>query len=53
MRYKIPAISSQIQRRKKDISPEQELRVLKNKLERGILTDEEYQTQRAEIISKL
>ncbi len=35
------------------MSPEQSLRLLKDKLELGMITEEEYQAQRAEIISKL
>lgn len=35
------------------MTPEQSLRYLKEKLELGLITEEEYQAQRAEIISKL
>jgi uncharacterized membrane protein len=35
------------------MSPEQSLRLLKDKLDFGMITEEEYQAQRAEIISKL
>lgn len=35
------------------MSPEQALRLLKDKLDLGMISEEEYQTQRAEIISKL
>lgn len=35
------------------MTPEQSLRLLKDKLDLGMITEEEYQTQRAEIISKL
>ncbi len=35
------------------MSPEQELRILKNKFDCGIITEEEYRAQRAEIIVKL
>ena len=35
------------------ISPEQALRLLKEEFESGTITEEEYQAQRAEIISKL
>lgn len=35
------------------MSPEQALRLLQDKLDRGTITEEEYQSQRAEIISKL
>lgn len=37
----------------KKISPEQSLKLLKNKLDLGLITNEEYQIQRAEIIKKL
>lgn len=37
----------------KKMNPEQALRLLKDKLDLGMITEEEYQTQRAEIISKL
>ena len=37
----------------KELSPEQELKVLKDKLELGIITEEEYKEKRAEIINKL
>lgn len=35
------------------MTPEQALKILKDKFELGMITEEEYQTQRAEIISKL
>ena len=35
------------------MNPEQALRLLNNKLNQGMITEEEYQVQRAEIISKL
>ena len=35
------------------LSPEQALRILKDKLELGMITEEDYQAQRADIISKL
>lgn len=41
------------QKNSEKMSPEQALRTLKDKLELGMITEEEYQTQRAEIISKL
>lgn len=37
----------------KPMSPEQELKLLSDKLEQGMITEEEYQAQRANIISKL
>ena len=37
----------------KKMNPEKELRILKNKLDSGMITEEEYQIQRAKIISKL
>ena len=42
-----------ISNKEKKITPEQELRALNDKLELGMITEEEYQSQRAEIISKL
>ena len=39
--------------RAKEMSPEEELKVLKYKLEFGIITEEEYKAKGAEIISKL
>ena len=35
------------------MTPEQSLRLLNDKLELGMITEEEYQAQRADIISKL
>ena len=37
----------------KEVYPEQALKILKDKFELGIITEEEYQAQRADIISKL
>lgn len=51
----IPAIIA-VSEKKNDsesINPEQALRALKDKLDFGMITEEEYQAQRAEIISKL
>lgn len=45
MNNRIPAILT--------LSPEQTLRLLKDKLDFGMITEEEYQAQRADIISKL
>lgn len=42
-----------ISNKEKKITPEQELRALNDKLELGMITEEEYQSQRSEIISKL
>ncbi len=54
---RIPAIISvspeQEKKRAEKMTPEQSLRFLKDKLDLGMITEEEYQTQRAEIISKL
>ena len=54
---RIPAIISLSSDKEKQImekmSPEQSLRLLKDKLELGMITEEEYQAQRTEIISKL
>lgn len=52
---KIPSILS-LQKEKarfKKMEPEQSLKLLKDKLELGTISEEEYQLQRAEIISKL
>lgn len=57
IKYKIPAIltitSEKEKKTSENISPEQALKILKDKLELGMITEEEYQTQRTEIISKL
>ena len=55
IKNKIPTILVGTYRKKNDekYSPEQSLKLLKDKLELGMITEEEYQTQRAEIISKL
>lgn len=51
---KIPVLISRKSNKNMDAnSPEQTLRSLNYKLEQGMITEEEYQTQRAEIISKL
>ncbi len=54
---RIPALVSvspeQEKKRAEKMTPEQSLRFLKDKLDLGMITEEEYQTQRAEIISKL
>ena len=50
------AISGIISNEKKiaeKLSPEQALRLLNDKLDFGMITEEEYQAQRNEIISKL
>ena len=39
--------------RAEKMNPEQALKLLKDKLELGMITEEEYQAQRANIISKL
>ena len=57
LKNRIPAIiSASPEKEKKNaekMNPEQALRVLKDKLDFGMITEEEYQAQRAEIISKL
>ena len=55
VKNKIPALimSSSVKKADGKISPEQSLKLLKDKLELGMITEEEYQVQRAEIISKL
>lgn len=52
---KIPAIIYETPEKKNTEirSPEQALKLLKEKFELGMITEEEYQEQRAEIISKL
>lgn len=54
---RIPALvslSPEKERQKTEkMTPEQSLRFLKDKLDLGMITEEEYQAQRAEIISKL
>ena len=54
---RIPAILAlspeQEKKNVEKMSPEQILRLLKHKLDLGMITEEEYQAQRAEIISKL
>lgn len=57
MNNRIPAIlAPSPEQEKKNVekmSPEQTLRLLKDKLDFGMITEEEYQEQRADIISKL
>ena len=57
VKNKIPsiiALSPEKERaRAEKMNPEQALKLLKDKLDLGMITEEEYQTQRAEIISKL
>lgn len=57
VKNKIPsiiALSSERERaRTEKMNPEQALKLLKDKLDLGMITEEEYQAQRAEIISKL
>lgn len=57
IKYKIPAILAISPEKEKktseNMSPEQALKLLNDKLELGMITEEEYQTQRADIISKL
>lgn len=57
MNNRIPAIlAPSPEQEKKNVekmSPEQSLRYLKERLDLGMITEEEYQAQRAEIISKL
>ena len=51
---RIPALVYLSPKKKKEkMTPEQSLRLLKDKLDFGMITEEEYQAQRAEIISKL
>lgn len=53
VKHKIPPIFVKKQKKEKMIDPEQALKLLKDKLELGIITEEEFQTQRAEIIKRL
>lgn len=55
VKNKIPALitSSIIKKVGSENSPEKSLKLLKDKLELGMITEEEYQTQRMEIIKKL
>jgi uncharacterized membrane protein len=57
VKNKIPsiiALSPEKERaRAEKMNPEQALKLLKDKLDLGMITEEEYQAQRAEIISKL
>ena len=57
MKNRIPSIlvlsPKQEKKREATLSPEQALILLKDKRDFGIITEEEYQAQRAEIISKL
>ena len=57
VKNKIPSIivlSPEKERaRAEKMNPEQALKLLKDKLDFGMITEEEYQAQRAEIISKL
>ena len=43
----------QTKKEKAELTPEQALKLLKDKLDLDMITEEEYQAQRAEIISKL
>lgn len=52
----LPILTVSPEKEKKNaekMNPEQALRLLKDKLDLGMITEEEYQAQRAEIISKL
>ena len=57
LKNRIPAIVSTSPEKEKkkaeNLTPEQALRMLKDKLNFGMITEEEYQAQRADIISKL
>ena len=54
LKNKIPSLSPQREKVKLEkMGPEKALKYLKEKLELGTITEEEYQAQRAEIISKL
>lgn len=53
LKSKIPSIISSSKKEKAELTPEQALKLLKDKLDLDMITEEEYQAQRAEIISKL
>ena len=57
LKNRIPAIVSTSPEKEKkkaeNLTPEQDLRLLKDKLDLGMITEEEYKAQRADIISKL
>ena len=53
LKNRIPSILSPYPQKIEKMNPEQMLRLLKDKFDLGIITEEEYQAQRAEIISKL
>lgn len=52
LKNRIPAICS-VSSKKENMSPEQTLKLLKDKLDLGIITEEEYAEQRAEVIKNL
>lgn len=53
LKNRIPAILSPSSASAKKTTPEQELKSLKEKFDLGIITEEEYRTQRSDIISRL
>lgn len=56
LKNRIPAIISprkKVKTKAGKMNPEQALKLLKKELEQGLITEEEYQAKRAEIISKL
>ena len=57
LKNKIPSVLSPYSKKRKagaeKMDPEQELKLLKDKLDLDMISEEEYQAQRAEIISKL
>ena len=53
LKNQIPAVISSKSKNINKFNPAQALKTLKNDFELGIITEEEYQAQRAEIISKL
>ena len=53
LKNRIPSVLAARKTKTEEMKPEQALKQLKEKFDLGILTEEEYQAQRAEIISKL
>ena len=53
LKNNIPVILRKEKANAEQITPEQALKLLKEKLDLGMITEEEYQAQRADIISKL
>lgn len=50
---KLPSVLLNFNKNEKNLTPEQRLKILNDKFEFGVISDEEYKGQREEIISKL